>query len=113
MTAERYRHLIGGLATSSEPITLESVKEASEKLEDEGSRKLAERDGFAQTIQETLAKAEGTLAISQDAETVDSALAQLKERLVASDSLRAVDDSQFADERGAQRRIRVEHGIQH
>jgi DNA repair exonuclease SbcCD ATPase subunit len=79
--------LVANLTAIAEPITLERVTKEHDKLEEERKRKLAERDGYTKTIQDSSAEAEAKLAVSQDAATVDSALAQLKEQLVAVESL--------------------------
>jgi DNA repair exonuclease SbcCD ATPase subunit len=87
VTAERYRHLSADVAASFGPITLESLKEVSARLEDERRQKLAERDGFTQAHHDAVVKAEEALAVSQGGAVIASALAQLTERLVVTESL--------------------------
>ena len=88
LTAERYRQLVAKLATTIETANKERVEAEIEKLEIDAKKKLAEREGHAKAIQEAFATAENTIQLTEGT-SIESALAQLKERLVSDESLLA------------------------
>lgn len=86
LTAERYRQLVTKMASTNEAASKERITAEIAKLEDEAQQKLAERQSHAQTIQEALAKTESTIPLT-DGTSIESALAQLRERFVSDKSL--------------------------
>jgi exonuclease SbcC len=86
LTAERYRQLAAKLASTIEAANKVRITAEIEKLEGEARQKLVERQGHSKTIQESLAKAESTIPLTEGT-SIESALAQLRERLVSDESL--------------------------
>jgi DNA repair protein SbcC/Rad50 len=88
LTAQRYRQLLASVSATIESPTAERVKSECIRLEAERDLKVVERDGYKTTIQQSLDAAEELLAIAPSgAETVESALAKLKERIVTTRGL--------------------------
>jgi DNA repair protein SbcC/Rad50 len=85
-SAERYRQLTTKIASTKDAANKERITAEINQLEDEAQQKLVERNDHAKTIQEALANAESTISLSTGT-AVESALAQLRERLVSCESL--------------------------
>jgi len=86
LTAERYRQLVTKMSGSLGVVSKERVKQEIERIENEAKSQLAERNGHAKTIQEALTTVETVLPLTEGT-SIESALAQLKERLVSDESL--------------------------
>ncbi len=88
ITSDRFRQLLESLSLGSETPTAESVRSDIEYLEQSRSTELKEKEGLRKTIQELRQAATEALRSVTDANlSVESAISQLKERLVRTDSL--------------------------
>eukprot|EP00456_Euglypha_rotunda_P036589 TRINITY_DN280_c0_g2_i1.p1 TRINITY_DN280_c0_g2~~TRINITY_DN280_c0_g2_i1.p1 ORF type:complete len:1017 (-),score=173.76 TRINITY_DN280_c0_g2_i1:6366-9416(-) len=87
MTADGYRQLLAVTASTLPTVTPERVKSERDKYDEDRKRKLSERDAFTRTIQELTLATETALSLSSKASTADSAIAELRERLVVAESL--------------------------
>ncbi|MBS0196258.1 MAG: AAA family ATPase [Planctomycetes bacterium] len=86
VTIARYRQLVASVAATIGDISNERVKAAIGRIESEITVKLTERDRHSKAIQSALATAETILPIGEGL-TLESAVAQLKERLITDESL--------------------------
>ncbi len=87
MTADGYRQLLAIVAPTLQPLTPERVKAERDKHEEDRKRKISDRDACTRTIQELTLAIETAFGPSPKAGTAESAIAQLKERLVVGESL--------------------------
>ncbi|HUG71161.1 MAG TPA: AAA family ATPase [Pirellulaceae bacterium] len=88
LTSERYRQLLASVSATFESPTAEQVQGECTRLGAERDLKVVERNGYKTAVQQSLHAAEELLAIApSNAVTVESALARLKERVVATQGL--------------------------
>lgn len=87
-TSERYRQLLASVSAVFESPTTDRVQFECARLGAERDLKVVERDGYKTAVQQSLHAAEELLAIATSgAVTVESALAKLKERVIATQGL--------------------------
>jgi DNA repair exonuclease SbcCD ATPase subunit len=83
-SADRYRQLLASVSAKLVSPTADRVKSECTRLETERDLKVVERDGYRTAIQQSTNEAEELLAIAPSgAMAVESALAKLEERVVA------------------------------
>lgn len=88
LTSERYRQLLASVSAIFESPTADRVHGECTRLGAERDLKVVERDGYKTAVQQSLHAAEELLAIAPSGSaTVESALAKLKERVVATQVL--------------------------
>jgi exonuclease SbcC len=88
LTADRYSQLLASISATFEFPTADRVQDECTRLESERNLKVVERDGYQTAVQQSFDAAEELLAIAPSgAMTVESALAQIKERVVATQGL--------------------------
>lgn len=86
LTTERYHQLLAAAPTVKEPMTTDSIREKCKSLELERTNKATKRDEYTSKCQELLAETLKTLnVVDSKANSVESALSQMKEQLVTTD----------------------------